>query len=169
MYLNIIKRILKCNFAKWENEFMQNVENWLKSNDQMKILYALKIFSKLAKEYEFSDEEEEIYLRNFERIIAFLEGFLENIISLSEVNETLLSIVNSILKIYQCTIRVYSYLFQVSLPPILKNEQKLVKWFGYFTFFINKIENLPYDETSKLWRNIILSFKITSFIYSEYG
>jgi hypothetical protein len=103
--------MLKCNFSKWEIEFMQNVENWLKSNDQTKVLFALKIFSKLAKEYEFADEEEEIYLRNFERIIAYLEGFLENIVSLSEVNETLLSIVNSIFKIYQCTIRVYLNLF----------------------------------------------------------
>lgn len=110
MYLNTIKRIIKCNFSKWEVDFMQNVGKWLKSNDQSKILHALKIFSKLAKEYEFCDQEKEIYLRNFERISLFLEGSLENIISLSEVNETLLSIVNTIFKIYQCTIRVKSYL-----------------------------------------------------------
>ena len=106
MYLNVIKRILKCNFLGWEKEFMENIENWLSSGDQIKILCGLKIFSKLAKEYEFCHQEKDIYLRNFIRIKSFLEGFIENILCIDELNDILNSIVYSTLKIYQFTIRV---------------------------------------------------------------
>ena len=106
MYLNVIKRILKYNFLKWEKEFMEKIENWLTSGDQIKILYGLKIFSKLAKEYEFCHQEMEIYIRNFVRIKSFLEGIIENIICIVELNDILNTIVYYILKIYQCTIRV---------------------------------------------------------------
>ena len=111
MYLQVVKRIIKCNFLHWENEFMINIINMLKSSDQVKILFSLKIFNKLAKLYEFSDDKD-IYLKNLLIIQKDIENIMEKLTMNSESfsNETLNFIINSILKIYQSSTKVYRFL-----------------------------------------------------------
>ena len=107
MYLQVVKKLLKCNFYSWNNEFMNNILNLLKSGEENQILYALKFFKKLAKQYEFEQSEKELYFNDFMLIQVEIEKLFESI-TLNNLfnNEISNLIINSILKIYQSSIRV---------------------------------------------------------------
>ena len=108
MYLQVVKRIIKCNFLNWENEFMKNIVSMLRSSDQVKILFGLKIFNKFAKLYEFSQDEKEIFNKNLLIIQQDIENIIESLTMNEQnlANEGLNFIINTILKIYQSSTKV---------------------------------------------------------------